>query len=87
MKVETVSVETSRRGVIIEGLVIADPFGGRYEDRVAVYAAERWAEMARNAATVWAVARGDTDEDLLQSHDGCTWSIRRAAHFGLISER
>jgi hypothetical protein len=77
MKVETLSVEASRRSVIIEGLVIADPFGGRYEDRVAVHAAERWAEMARNAATAWAVARGDTDEDVCESHDGCVWSIRR----------
>ena len=77
MKFETASFESSRRYVIIEGLVIADPFGGRFEDRVAVHAAERWAEMARNAATVWAVARGDTDEDVFQSHDGCTWSIRR----------
>jgi hypothetical protein len=77
MKVVTASFEASRRGVIIEGLVIADPFGGRYEDRVAVYEAERWAEMARNAATVWSVARGDTDEDVFQSRDGCTWSIRR----------
>jgi hypothetical protein len=77
MKVGPQSLECTRRCVIIEGLVIADPFGGRYEDHIAVHAAERWADMARNAATIWAVARGDSDEDIFQSHDGCTWSIRR----------
>ncbi len=77
MKVEMVSFEASRRFTIIEGLVIADLFGGEYEDHVAVNAAEEWAKMARNAATVWAMARGDTDEDVFQSHDGCIWSIRR----------
>jgi hypothetical protein len=77
MKVQTENLEAARGSVIIEGIVIADPFGGKYEDHVAVHAAERWADMARNAATVWAVARGDTDEDIFQAHGGCTWSIRR----------
>jgi hypothetical protein len=77
MKVQTENLKGARSSVIIEGIVIADPFGGRYEDRVAVHTAEHWADMARNAATVWAVARGATDEDIFQSHDGCTWSVRR----------
>jgi hypothetical protein len=67
----------SHEAVLIEGLVVSDPFGGKYEDHVAVYAAARFAEMARNPAIVWAVARGDHDEDQFRSHDGCCWSIRR----------
>lgn len=65
--------------VSIEGLVVSDPYGGRYEDRVAVYPAERFAFMARNPAIVWAVARGDHDEDEFLAHDCCRWAIRRAA--------
>ena len=67
----------SRASILIEGLVVSDPFGGKYEDHYAVYPAERFASRARNPATVWAVARGDHDEDQFRSHDGCYWSIRR----------
>ena len=68
----------TRASVLIEGLVVSDPFGRKYEDHVAVYPAERFASMARNPVIVWAVARGDHDEDQFRSHDGCYWSIRRA---------
>jgi len=69
---------TSHTATLIEGLVVSDPFGGKYEDHIAVYPAERFAEMARNPSIVWAVARGDNDEDQFRSHDGCDWLIRRA---------
>lgn len=69
----------NRAGMLIEGLVTADPFHGTYEGRIAVYPAVRFAEMARNPAIVWAIARGDHDEDELLAHDGCRWSIRRLA--------
>lgn len=54
---------SSRSAVLIEGLVTADPFRGAYEGHIAVYPAERFASLARNPAIVWAVARGDHDED------------------------
>lgn len=73
--------QSSRATILIEGLVVSDPFGGKYEDRIAVYPAERFASMARNPTIVWAVARGDNDEDQFRSHDGCCWSIRRAEDF------
>lgn len=64
---------------LIEGVVVSDPFGGRYEDHVVVYPAERFADMARNPAIVWAIARGDHDEDEFRAHDDCLWTIRRAS--------
>jgi hypothetical protein len=67
-----------RSRVLIEGCVVSDPYGGRYESHVAVYPAERFAGMARNPAIVWALARGDQDEDEFRAHDGCRWAIRRA---------
>ena len=68
---------TSRARILIEGLVVSDPFGGKYEDHQAVYPAERFASMACNPAIVWSVARGDHDDDQFRAHDGCYWSIRR----------
>jgi hypothetical protein len=35
---------------LVDGLVVSDPYGGKYEDRMAVYAAERFKSMARNPA-------------------------------------
>ena len=61
----------SRAQVLIEGAVVSDPFGGRHENHVAVYLAERFAGMARNRAIIWAVARGDHDENEFSAHDGC----------------
>ncbi len=69
----------TRAAVLIEGLVTADRFHGAYEGRVAVHPAAQFAEMARNPAVVWGVARGDHDEDEFRAHDGCRWSIRRFA--------
>jgi hypothetical protein len=71
-------MQSERVDMLIEGMVIADRFGGKYEDRVAVYPATRWAEMARNPASVWTVARGDADDNQIQAHDSCLWNIRRA---------
>jgi len=64
--------------VLIEGCVVSDPYGGRHENRIAVYPADRFADMAGNPAIVWAVARGDHDEDQFRAHDGCRWAILHA---------
>jgi len=69
----------STTDVAIEGFVVSDPYGGKYEDHHAVYPAQFFAEMARNPVIVWAVARGDHDEDEFRAHDGCRWTIRRFA--------
>lgn len=76
---------TNRASVLIEGLVVSDPFGGKYEDHHAVYPAEWFASMARNPAIVSAVARGDHSEDEFLSHDGCRWSIRCAVDIRYIN--
>ena len=54
--------------ISIEGCVSVDPFGGLYGDNVAVYPAGRFAEMARNPAVIWAVARGAHGEDQFTAH-------------------
>ena len=71
-QVKMAKVVATCRGVIIERFVIAVTFGGRYKDHITVMRRKVGPTMARNAATVWAVARGDTDEDIFQAHDGRT---------------
>ena len=70
-------MKTECGSVLIEGMVAEDPFGGRYEDRVAVYPAATWAEMATVPSAVWQVARGDVDDNAITAHDCCRWLIRR----------
>jgi hypothetical protein len=58
---------------LIDGLVVSDPYGGKYEDRMAVYAAERFTSRARNPAVVLACRTGDYNEDEFRAPGGCLW--------------
>jgi hypothetical protein len=50
---------TPPREVLLEGCII----NGRYDAHVALHTAEQFSLMAaRNAASVWAVARGDQED-------------------------